>query len=193
MALTAAGLAAWRLTATTAAVILGIATYSKPYNLWLGIPLGLEPLLAGGTALPWSRRVLESARRGAVLAGTVLLLFGANAAVTGEANYQGGAERKTFYGTFPFEWDAERQRETTFGNSGIWMSTNQLGPRVEGRDEGRLRARSRRGRGGDPRFLRLEPRLLLDQTLRRRAAVFPAHGPRAGAVPDARPAVAGGA
>ena len=65
----------------------------------------------------------------------VLLSFGLNAAVTGEANYQGGAERKTFYGTFPFEWDAERQRETTFGNSGIWMSTNQLGPRVEGRDE----------------------------------------------------------
>ena len=135
LALTAAGLAAWRLDRPLlSAVILGVATYSKPYNLWLAIPLGVEPLLAAAGA-PWPRRLLESTRRGAVLAGVVLALFGLNAAVTGEANYQGGAERKTFYGTFPFEWDAERQRETTFGNSGIWMSTNQLGPRVEGRDE----------------------------------------------------------
>ena len=135
MALTAAGLAAWRLERPfLSAVILGIATYSKPYNLWLAIPLGLEPLV-GGAALPWARRLAESARRGVVLAATTLLMFAANAAVTGEANYQGGAERKTFYGTFPFEWDEARQRETTFGNSGIWMSTNQLGPRVEGRDE----------------------------------------------------------
>ena len=134
MALTAAGLAAWRLERPLlSAVILGIATYSKPYNLWIAIPLGLEPLV-GAAALPWARRLAESARRGLVLAATTLFLFGANAAVTGEANYQGGAERKTFYGTFPFERDATG-RETTFGNSGIWMSTNQLGPRVEGRDE----------------------------------------------------------
>jgi hypothetical protein len=135
LALTAAGLAAWRLERPLlSAVLLGIATYSKPYNLWLAIPLGIEPLM-GAAALPWARRLLESARRALVHAATVLLLFGANAAITGEANYQGGAERKTFYGTFPFEWDDGAQRETTFGNSGIWMSTNQLGPRVEGRDE----------------------------------------------------------
>jgi hypothetical protein len=134
MALTAAGLAAWRLERPMlSAVVLGIATYSKPYNLWLAIPLGLEPLI-GASALPWARRLAESARRGLVLAGAVLLFFGLNAAVTGEANYQGGAERKTFYGTFPFERDAT-EREITYGNSGIWMSTNQLGPRVEGRDE----------------------------------------------------------
>jgi hypothetical protein len=136
LALTAAGLAAWRLDRPLlSAVILGVATYSKPYNLWLAIPLGLEPLLGGGAASAWARRLLESTRRGLVLVAVILACFGLNAAVTGEANYQGGAERKTFYGTFPFEWDAERQRETTFGNSGIWMSTNQLGPRVEGRDE----------------------------------------------------------
>ena len=135
MALAAAGLAAWRLDRPMlSAVILGIATYSKPYNLWLAIPLGLEPLVAGA-GTPWARRLVESTRRGLVLAAVILASFGLNAAVTGEANYQGGAERKTFYGTFPFEWDAKRQRETTFGNSGIWMSTNQLGPRVEGRDE----------------------------------------------------------
>ena len=132
MALTAAGLAAWRLERPLlSAVILGVATYSKPYNLWLAIPLGLEPLLGGS---PWGGRLLESTRRGVVLVGTILLFFGLNAAITGEANYQGGAERKTFYGTFPYERDTTG-REVTFGNSGIWMSTNQLGPRVEGRDE----------------------------------------------------------
>jgi hypothetical protein len=136
LALATAGLAAWRLERPMlSAVILGVATYSKPYNLWLAIPLGFEPLLAAA-GVPWVRRFVESARRGAVLAGVILACFGLNAAVTGEANYQGGAERKTFYGkTFPFEWDVARQREMTFGNSGIWMSTNQLGPRVEGRDE----------------------------------------------------------
>jgi hypothetical protein len=135
LALTTAGLACWRLERPIlSAVILGVATYSKPYNLWLAIPLGVEPLLAAA-GVPWVRRLMESARRGAVLVGVILACFGLNAAVTGEANYQGGAERKTFYGkTFPFEWDVARQREMTFGNSGIWMSTNQLGPRVEGRD-----------------------------------------------------------
>ena len=29
-----------------AAVLLGIATYTKPYNLFLALPLGVEPLLA---------------------------------------------------------------------------------------------------------------------------------------------------
>ena len=136
LALATAGLAAWRLERPMlSAVILGVATYSKPYTLWLAIPLGVEPLLAAAGA-PWARRLVESARRGAVLAGVILACFGLNAAVTGEANYQGGAERKTFYGKyFPFEWNVGLQRETTFGNSGIWMSTNQLGPRVEGRDE----------------------------------------------------------
>ena len=51
-----------------------------------------------------------------------------NAAVTGEFNYQGG-ERKTFYSRFPFE------QETTFGNSGIWMTSEHFGPLVEGEDD----------------------------------------------------------
>ena len=50
-------------------------------------------------------------------------------------NYQGG-ERKTFYGTFPFE-----AHGVTFGNSGQWMTTDQLGPLVEGRDEASRAAR----------------------------------------------------
>ena len=141
LGLVAAGLAAWRLGRPTAsALLLGVAIYSKPYNLWLAIPLGLAPLLglegtpvANASAEPFGRRLLEGLRRAAVTAATTVLLFGLNMAVTGEWNYQGGRERKTFYGHFPFEM--KDGNEVTFGNSGIWMSTNQLGPRVEGRDE----------------------------------------------------------
>lgn len=144
----AAGLVAWRRGhPLLGAVLLGIAIYSKPYNLWLAIPLGLAPLFG------WSeredrpapsgfwRRLLESARRGAVLAATTAGLFALNAAVTGEVNYQGG-ERKTFYGDFPFE--RKGMRDVTFGNSGIWMSTNSAGPSVEGQDDAPA------GRGAEP-------------------------------------------
>jgi hypothetical protein len=128
-----AGLVAWRRERPVlAAVLIGIATYSKPYNLLLALPLGVEPLLAGRTAL--GRGFLESVRRGVVLAGTVIALFALNRAITGEMNYQGG-ERKTFYGTLPFE-----AHGVTFGNSGQWMTTDQLGPLVEGRDEATRRS-----------------------------------------------------
>jgi hypothetical protein len=130
LALVMGGLSAWRSgRPLLAAVLLGIATYTKPYNLFLALPLGVEPLLA---LRPWWKGLGESARRGAAMAATVVALFAVNAAITGELNYQGG-ERKTFYGRFPFEMDGER--EITFGNSGIWMTTNQPGPLVEGRDD----------------------------------------------------------
>ncbi len=126
----AAGLAAWACGwPITSALLLGFAVYSKPYNLFLALPLGVEPFLR--TAEPWTRRLLESTRRGAVLAATVIALFGLHIALTGEANYQGG-ERKTFYNVFPEEWDASKEHKATFGNTGIWMSTNDAGPGVEG-------------------------------------------------------------
>ncbi len=141
LGLVVAGLVAWRRgRGVLSACILGIAIYSKPYNLWLAIPLGLAPLLGRrrfeeGKAIAreaWRGRLAECARRGAALCLSVGALFAANAVVTGEANYQGGRERKTFYGTFPFELDGAR--EVTFGNSGIWMSTNTPGPRVVGQE-----------------------------------------------------------
>jgi hypothetical protein len=111
------------------AVLLAVAIYSKPYNLLLAIPLGLLPLIErdrGGVV----RRLLEALRRGLVLAGVTAALFLLNAAATGEFNYQGG-ERKVFHGvTFPFEG------RVTFGNSGEWMTTNQLGPKQSGQREG---------------------------------------------------------
>jgi len=143
----AAGLVAWRRGhPLAAAVLLGIAIYSKPYNLWLAIPLGIAPLLGWperedqAAASGFWRRLLESSKRGAVLAATTVGLFALNAAVTGEVNYQGG-ERKTFYGDFPFE--RKGTRDVTFGNSGIWMSTNSAGPSVEGQD-------APEGRGAEP-------------------------------------------
>ena len=36
-----------------AAVLLGIATYTKPYNLFLALPLGVEPLLRRAAATSW--------------------------------------------------------------------------------------------------------------------------------------------
>src|SRR6185295_7927153 len=120
----AAALWAWRAgRPALAAILLGLATYTKPYNVLLALPLGLEPLLE--RERPLARRLLESARRGAIAVLATAALFGLNAAFTGEANYQGG-ERKTFYGKFPLE-----SPEVTFGNSGIWMTTNRLGPGVE--------------------------------------------------------------
>lgn len=134
----AAALVLWRRGWPVAAgLLLAVAIYSKPYNLWLALPLGLAPLLGWREredAAPyagWFARLLEAAKRTAVVVAGTLALFGANVLVTGEANYQGG-ERKTFYGAFPFE--RKDGRDYTFGNTGITMSTNTVGPKVEGQD-----------------------------------------------------------
>jgi hypothetical protein len=136
MAAVAGSLWAWRRgRPRLAAAVLGVAIYSKPYNLLLALPLGLQPLLQG--AGPLTRRTLESARRAAIVAGVTAGLFALNAAITGEANYQGGRERKTFYEKFPGDVETVDglPRKVTFGNAGIWMSTNQAGPRVLGEDD----------------------------------------------------------
>lgn len=128
LGLIAGGLWAWRRDRPyLAAVLLGIATYSKPSNVLMALPLGVAPLLPGAGGGPWARRLLASVKRGVVLVAAAGALYAANWAVTGEWNYQGGRERKTFYGQLPFE-----AHGVTFGNSGIWMSTNQVGPSVQG-------------------------------------------------------------
>ncbi len=113
------------------AVLLGLATYSKPTNLLLAIPLGLEPLAVHGL----TRGLRESLRRGAVLAAVVLIGFGLTGVLTGEVNYQGG-ERKTFYDAYPFGAPG-----VTFDTAGIWMTTDHVGPLVAGRDEEKQSAR----------------------------------------------------
>jgi hypothetical protein len=95
-----------------AAALLGIATYSKPPNLLLIAPL---------IALRWWRREwLRGAMVGVICAAVIGLAFGANAAVTGEFNYQGG-ERKSFYGKFPFQ-----SPEASFANRGIAYATDSM-------------------------------------------------------------------
>jgi hypothetical protein len=132
LGLIAAGLVAWRRDRPLlSAALLGLATYSKPTNLLLAIPLGLEPLAVRGL----TRGLRESARRGAVLAAVVLGGFGLTGVLTGEVNYQGG-ERKTFYDAYPFQAPG-----VTFDTVGIWMTTDHVGPLVAGRDEAKQSTR----------------------------------------------------
>jgi hypothetical protein len=92
-----------------AALLLGIATYSNPRHGLLVAPLVLWAW--------WQRRLGHGLALGVVSVATAASLFGANAIITGEFNYQGG-DRKTFYGRFPFDggsqnaWDAAREMST---------------------------------------------------------------------------------
>ena len=95
-----------------AAVVLGLATFSKPTHVFLILP----PLV-----LAFSRRRPRLAVSvAAAFAITVAAGFAANAAVTGDWNYQGG-DRRTFYGRFPFE-----SPDAAFDNLGTSMTTNEI-------------------------------------------------------------------
>jgi hypothetical protein len=99
-----------------AAALLGIATFSKPTHILL-----IFPILA---FLLWRRELRRAIVTGAIFGAFVVLLFGANFAITGEANYQGGEfGRRSFYsGTgFPFAnpWE-------TFDNRGVLLTTDQV-------------------------------------------------------------------
>ncbi len=92
-----------------AAALIAIATYSKPTH---------APLVAPLIALLLWRRQFSRGLRVALVFGVVAGgLYGVNAAATGEFNYQGG-DRKTFYGSFPFEsprdvWSEKTELFTT--------------------------------------------------------------------------------
>jgi hypothetical protein len=74
---------------TFAAVLLGVATFAKPTNVGLIMPL----LVSAALRKQW----LRLGRISAVFTGVVVALFALNVALTGDWNYQGG-ERKTFLG-----------------------------------------------------------------------------------------------
>jgi hypothetical protein len=97
-----------------AALLLGIATFSKPTHILL-----ILPLLA---LAAWRREWKRFLGIGILFGVVVASLFGANAAITGEFNYQGG-NRKSFYGStgFPFAntWE-------TFDNRGQGVSTEEV-------------------------------------------------------------------
>ena len=106
-----------------AAVLLGIATFSKPTNaLLFAAPFcwwvwGIFRLKAEATgtslvASGFSRKI------GAVLLPTVVFLlvggglFGINLLITGDWNYQGGGDRKSYYHQFPFQNQSPVQAQT---------------------------------------------------------------------------------
>ncbi|HVL67865.1 MAG TPA: hypothetical protein VM364_11430 [Vicinamibacterales bacterium] len=77
-----------------AAILLGIATFSKPSNALLFAPIGAWLL--------WRRRPLPLVAAGAAFVAVAAGLFAVNTAISGEWNYQGG-ERRTFHWEFPFQ------------------------------------------------------------------------------------------
>jgi hypothetical protein len=97
-----------------AAVLLGVATFSKPSNLLLILPL-----------LAWlfiRRQWRRAFVAGAIFAVVCAVLVAGNLAITGDWNFQGG-DRRTFYGSFPFQtqavqWDDMGQDRAT--NRVLW-------------------------------------------------------------------------
>lgn len=97
-------------TDVAAALLLGVATYSKPTNAILVAPLVLYPW--------WRRRGTWGVVVGGAAVAAAAACFAWNAAVSGEFNYQGG-DRKTFYGAFPFD-----APDATWERRGLSVSTS---------------------------------------------------------------------
>ncbi|MDR1989651.1 MAG: hypothetical protein LBQ09_05410 [Acidobacteriaceae bacterium] len=93
-----------------AAILLGIATYSKPTHALLIAPIVLWAW--------WRRQFVMGLLAGAVCVAVAAGCFGATALNSGEFNYQGG-DRKAFYHTFPFDGTPD-----VWNTQGNEMSTN---------------------------------------------------------------------
>ena len=112
-ALTRRGWLAHPATDSIAAAFLGLATFSKPPNALLIVPVVLTML----AAKRW---------RHAIAVGTAFLLLSAgafvvNGLIAGEMNYQGGV-RRTFTDRFPYS-DPTVDPTATFGQGGTSMVT----------------------------------------------------------------------
>ncbi|HSG00530.1 MAG TPA: hypothetical protein VLA20_05330 [Vicinamibacterales bacterium] len=99
-----------------AGALVGVATFSKVTNVLLVLPM-----------VAWQayrRQWRQALATGASCVLAAALLFGANVAISGEWNYQGGRwGRSTCYGTFPFQSPGaglevcdERARNEALGN-----------------------------------------------------------------------------
>ena len=93
-----AGFLHGRVSDVCAAILLGIATYSKPSHALLVAPIVLWAW--------WRRRFGHGLIVGLAAVAAATALFSVNAMTSGEFNYQGG-DRKTFYSKFPFDGSAE--------------------------------------------------------------------------------------
>ena len=107
-----------------AAILLGVATYSKPYS---NAPLVLPLVLL----LWWRRRWWRGFFVGAAAVAACAVLFAATAFVSGEFNYQGG-DRRTFYSgqgaaappTAGFPFDAP---DAAWERRGSGVGTDEVG------------------------------------------------------------------
>ena len=92
------------------AVLLGLATFSKPTNvtlfaapvLWWLFPVAS---VFRRNILAFRRKILSPALAFAVVAGG---LFAVNTAISGTWNYQGGGGRTSYYFEYPFQNDVTR-------------------------------------------------------------------------------------
>lgn len=112
-----------------AAILLGVAMFSKPTQIMLIAPLAASALLR--------RQWLRTAKISAVFFAVAIGLFALNVAVTGEWNYQSG-DRKTFYSVaktptgdtrdgFPFQDERHTFDSTGLGDrSGGGLLTDVL-------------------------------------------------------------------
>jgi hypothetical protein len=107
----------WLMHPTTtiiAAVLVGLATFSKPTNAALVGPIVLDLLV--------QRRLAHSVIASVAFVAGVAGLFGINALITGEASYQGagdGVSRRSFQDAYPFD-----EAGTRFEVQGNAMVTN---------------------------------------------------------------------
>ena len=126
-----------------AAVLLGVATFSKVSNALLFPPVVVWML--------WRRRWMAALGASAVFAAVAAGLFAVNLAISGEWNYQGGHDRSTFYYEFPlqtptsgFAVGAPKERnealtEIIFDRRVFWTNlTHNLGYMFVGRYAGMI-------------------------------------------------------
>jgi hypothetical protein len=110
-----------------AALLLGIATFSKPWSALLFVPIALYFL--------WRRRLVLTVAASAVFLAAAVGLFGINLAISGDWNYQGGGDnRRTYYYEFPFQTPSsdftvgkatgrdDVQTEVIFQRSVVWTN-----------------------------------------------------------------------
>jgi hypothetical protein len=97
-----------------ACALLGIATFSKPLNVFAAAPILWLALLRR----QWGRVAIVSV----AFVGATGGLFLANGLSSGDMNYQGGGpDRSTFYGRFPFQTP-----DATFDTTGEVRATDGL-------------------------------------------------------------------
>ena len=110
-----------------AAVLLGIATFSKVTNVLL-----FAPLLLWQVWVFARRRSVQPLRAVATTIAFVLVtggLFGLNKVISGEWNYQGG-ERETYYVEFPFQNDVAKDELGLSKSRGEFLGHIIFNPRT---------------------------------------------------------------